>query len=337
MAEEHKSDDEFGPLEYIIAGIILFLIASSFFAGIRSQFGSGEETKNSFLRELGSLGRWADDAITQKTLFVTRPLFKVGDVFKNGTATILYASPGGAALKGILEGKAGRIIDGPLLFEGVTWWKVQYDDGSEGWVSESSLLNESGEEDSSPFEGPVSTLYTTFRFVSTTISLLLLVGIAYATIRLYQVKKSELEKLEEKHVTLLGEPIQEWHGHHGGHDEVQLPHGLPVKEVPIGRSKWSIVERHINSPSESDWRLAILEADVLLDELARVKGWHGINLGERLKSVDRSDFRTIDSAWEAHKMRNTIAHEGINYALSEREAKRIIKLFEEVFNEFGYI
>lgn len=64
---------------------------------------------------------------------------------------------------------------------------------------------------------------------------------------------------------------------------------------------------------------------------------HGENLGERLRSVEASDFTTIDKAWEAHKVRNQIAHEGADFLLSEREARRVLALYRDVFNEFHYI
>jgi hypothetical protein len=60
-------------------------------------------------------------------------------------------------------------------------------------------------------------------------------------------------------------------------------------------------------------------------------------VAEKLKSVDSSDMLTLDAAWEAHKVRNRIAHSGSDFELNEREAKRVIMLFESVFREFGMI
>ncbi|KND48671.1 MAG: hypothetical protein AB200_03010 [Parcubacteria bacterium C7867-005] len=101
--------------------------------------------------------------------------------------------------------------------------------------------------------------------------------------------------------------------------------------------KWETVLKHINSVNVSDWKLAIIEADIMLDELLQVSGYHGDSLGEMLKSVEKSDFLTIESAWEAHKIRNQITHQGADFNLSEREAKRIVALYESVFREFRII
>ena len=101
--------------------------------------------------------------------------------------------------------------------------------------------------------------------------------------------------------------------------------------------KWLRVTEHMNSENPSDWRLAIIEADVMLEELLRTLGYQGDSVGEMLKSVDKSDFLSLDAAWEAHKIRNNIAHAGGDFQLNERETRRTISLFETVFQEFKII
>lgn len=109
------------------------------------------------------------------------------------------------------------------------------------------------------------------------------------------------------------------------------------KEEKIKNEKWEIIIEHIESENGNDWRLAILEADIVLGEMLDKLGYRGEGIGEQLKSVDKSDFTTIDDAWEAHKIRNSIAHEGASFLITEREAKRIIGLYKKVFEEHNYI
>ena len=101
--------------------------------------------------------------------------------------------------------------------------------------------------------------------------------------------------------------------------------------------KWERVLAHANSQNPAEWRLSILEADVMLDDMMQHIGFHGDTLGERLKNAPKGDFKTINIAWEAHKIRNAIAHEGSDFLLSQRESKRIIGLYETVFKEFSYV
>ncbi|MEX0919328.1 MAG: hypothetical protein WDZ64_01080 [Parcubacteria group bacterium] len=118
-----------------------------------------------------------------------------------------------------------------------------------------------------------------------------------------------------------------------------LPQILPVGGVSTENvnEKWEKVLGHAHSDNPSEWRLAILEADIMLDELLRSKGHVGESIGDMLKEVDRSDLLTLDNAWEAHKVRNRIAHDGSNFQLNEREKDRVISLFESVFKEFEVI
>lgn len=110
--------------------------------------------------------------------------------------------------------------------------------------------------------------------------------------------------------------------------------------MPTDRPKnerWETVQGHISSLNPVEWRLAIIEADSMLDELVIKLNFRGETLGERLKNVEPADFRTINAAWEAHKVRNKIAHEGSAYELTKSDAERTIQMYEDVFKEFSYI
>jgi uncharacterized membrane protein len=104
--------------------------------------------------------------------------------------------------------------------------------------------------------------------------------------------------------------------------------------VKGGKDKWERVLAGSISDNPADWRVAIIEADVILEELLRALGYPGDGVGEMLKNVQPGDMVTLENAWEAHKIRNQIAHGGGNFQLTSREAKRVIALFESVFREF---
>ncbi len=101
--------------------------------------------------------------------------------------------------------------------------------------------------------------------------------------------------------------------------------------------RWERVVEHINSPNPNDWKFAILEADIILDDLLNTMGYKGETMADKLKTIEKSDFLTLDAAWEAHKIRNQIAHEGADFLVTEREARRVVSLFEAVFKEFHFI
>lgn len=101
--------------------------------------------------------------------------------------------------------------------------------------------------------------------------------------------------------------------------------------------RWAGVLAHAGSLNQPEWRLAILEADTMLVELLDRLGYKGLSIGEQLKSANPERFKTLQDAWEAHKVRNQIAHEGSAFILTERETKRVIALYERTFREFDFI
>ncbi len=101
--------------------------------------------------------------------------------------------------------------------------------------------------------------------------------------------------------------------------------------------RWDFIQEKLNSDNESDWRVAIIEADTILEEIVGTMNLNGGSLGEKMKLIEKSDFTTLDDAWEAHRARNRVAHDGNAVPLSSREVRRIIGLYEKVFREFEYI
>lgn len=108
-------------------------------------------------------------------------------------------------------------------------------------------------------------------------------------------------------------------------------------EVERDHSRWDHVRSLIESPHENDWRQAIIEADIMLDDLLSQLGYAGQSVGEKLKAVNPERFQTIRNAWDGHMIRNKIAHEGAAFKLEEHQAHRTVALYETVMREHGEI
>lgn len=120
--------------------------------------------------------------------------------------------------------------------------------------------------------------------------------------------------------------------------EVVLYGPLPtLSDVPLTDPRWQHIQDLVASLNTNDWRQAIIEADIMLGEMLTRQGYTGATLGEQLKEVEPSDFLTLNDAWEAHKVRNEIAHEGSAFALSETLARRTIARYGNVFHEFEMV
>lgn len=102
-------------------------------------------------------------------------------------------------------------------------------------------------------------------------------------------------------------------------------------------ARWLKVEEYIASSHPSDWKIAILEADNILDDIVKRMGYPGETLGERMKHIEASDFPMLEEAWEVHKIRNQIAHKGTDYPLTRTEAENAIDIYHRLFKELGYL
>lgn len=152
--------------------------------------------------------------------------------------------------------------------------------------------------------------------ISIPLSLFFFIGIVYCVEQMKKIKIKEKEKHDVKI-----EPAFEAVTEQGNRD-------LTVR--------WQKVASLMNSASPSDWKQAILEADTMLLDILTGLGYQGDGVGEKLKRVQPGEFKNIDDAWEAHKVRNDIAH-GRGDDLDHHRANQAIQRYRNVFQEFYYI
>lgn len=100
--------------------------------------------------------------------------------------------------------------------------------------------------------------------------------------------------------------------------------------------RWEKILQQIGTDDVNQWKIAIIDADVLLDEVLRDNAYVGDTVADKLKDAQRSGLTTLQYAWEAHKIRNKIAHDS-SYVLTQREAKTAISMFERFFNELYHL
>ncbi|MEK7614599.1 MAG: hypothetical protein AAB428_02950 [Patescibacteria group bacterium] len=150
-----------------------------------------------------------------------------------------------------------------------------------------------------------------FKAIVELLVVLFLIGIIYSLIRVYEINKEERRKLSK--ILAI------------------------IDDATVHNERWEAILRQVDSDNSGDWRLAIIEADNMLDDMVKQLGYDGEDLGERLKAVEPSDFFSLQSAWEAHKIRNQIVHEGASFQITKAEAERVIDLYKEIFKEFEYI
>lgn len=95
------------------------------------------------------------------------------------------------------------------------------------------------------------------------------------------------------------------------------------------------LQAHLDSENPNDWKLAIIEADIILDDTLKRQGYAGPTLADRLKSISPESLHSIRDAWDAHMIRNKIAHAGADFVLTQKIARETIMRYERVFKELG--
>ena len=152
--------------------------------------------------------------------------------------------------------------------------------------------------------------------VSAVISIIFLSIIIFSLVRMYEIQVFDKEEIDH-----------------------EIKHAL-AKEKEKDRDlnpRWKYILTLLESPNESDWRVAIIESDTLLEEAFRERGLVGNTMSELLEEAKMNGYTSIQNAWDAHLVRNKIAHEGMNYPITQVEVRRVIKLYQNVFEDLQVI
>lgn len=125
--------------------------------------------------------------------------------------------------------------------------------------------------------------------------------------------------------------------HHKIHDQF-APISVQEVEIKGYAVQWQFVLKHIDSENPAEWKLAILEADNMLDGILEDEGYLGETVADKLKAMSPSRIASYDDVWEAHKVRNQIAHGGaIDMELSKKMARDTVAKFGNAFKDLGYL
>jgi hypothetical protein len=103
------------------------------------------------------------------------------------------------------------------------------------------------------------------------------------------------------------------------------------------RARWQELLDRAMSTNPKEWRESIIAADMLLGELLENLGYRGRHTAEKLKNISEGAFVTLPAAWEAHRVRNFVSQGSSDFILTQRETFRVMKLYEQVFEEFKFV
>ena len=113
----------------------------------------------------------------------------------------------------------------------------------------------------------------------------------------------------------------------------KLRTGLRGMDIPLVtrrkmQKRWEKIKNRLDSNNPSQYKVAIIEADVVAEEMLTGIGYKGANMAEKLEQVGTAHLDDhLESLKGAHEIRNRIVHEE-NFQIDERLAKAVLGVYE---------
>jgi len=112
-------------------------------------------------------------------------------------------------------------------------------------------------------------------------------------------------------------------------DLVQFFTSKPYGTKKITRA-WGKVVKRLEGGVESEYKLAIIEADNMFDASLKRLGYLGASMEERMQKLAPATLPNISQVLEAHQTRNSIVHDP-DYRLTTDEARGMLNVYEQAF------
>jgi hypothetical protein len=100
--------------------------------------------------------------------------------------------------------------------------------------------------------------------------------------------------------------------------------------------RWHKIMARLATADEAEYKLAIMEADNIVDEVLRKMNIAGENLTERLQKVSPAVLTNLQDVVKAHGVRDNIVHDP-DYRLTLQEARNILAIYEATFQSWDII
>lgn len=96
------------------------------------------------------------------------------------------------------------------------------------------------------------------------------------------------------------------------------------------------IENSLTRENRQSYNMAVVEGDKLLDKALIEMGLPGRTMGERLKKCGKTTFSQTNAVWNAHKLRNQIAHEP-GFKLEYAQSKHALNVYKTALRDLGAI
>ena len=99
---------------------------------------------------------------------------------------------------------------------------------------------------------------------------------------------------------------------------------------------WTKIQQRLQSGDETEYKLAVIEANSMLEETLKRLGILGKTFKERLSNITPTIIPNLNDVIKAHQTRDSIVHDP-NFRLSLIDAQKTLDIFEEAFRSLDLI
>ncbi len=98
------------------------------------------------------------------------------------------------------------------------------------------------------------------------------------------------------------------------------------------KERWELIIRKFSLGTPESMRLAVIEADALVDLVLKGMEIQGEHLADRLSNLEAEDMESMSRIWRAHRMRNDLVHTP-GFTLAAQDAKMALDDYEAFLKE----
>ena len=101
-------------------------------------------------------------------------------------------------------------------------------------------------------------------------------------------------------------------------------------------SRWDKIKNRLEKGDQASLKLAVIEADKIIDDIFIRMALPGKDMQERLAQFQKHELSSVDLVWEAHRLRNLIVNNP-KAEISAEQATEAIRYYETALKELEYL
>lgn len=100
--------------------------------------------------------------------------------------------------------------------------------------------------------------------------------------------------------------------------------------------QWEKIKQRAETGTEPDRKLALMEANTIIEEILDQQGFTGDTLEERLKKAPPGYLSNVEALIEANQIRNNIVHDP-DFQLSQDDTRNSLSIYEKALIDLELI